>query len=150
MRIQRRCSLLIGSPVSKACCASPNCNLCPWLHTDCRTVIKPSLVSVGECDSMSRRSGSVKSFMMSRDLARRADAPLSSGFQMRAQRVSIARSGQRSNILAALFLSRVCHSVSQALQELTFFSVGYNWFILTSSRCRTCRAPGEMRRMPVP
>ena len=26
-------------PVSNACCTSPICNLCPWLHTDCNTVI---------------------------------------------------------------------------------------------------------------
>ena len=62
--------LLIGSPVLKACCTSPNCNLCPWLLTACTTVMKSSLASVGECDSVSRRSGSVKPFMKSRALAR--------------------------------------------------------------------------------
>ena len=44
----------------------------------------------GECDSMSRRSGSVTPFVMSRALARRADGVLSSGFQIRAQRVASA------------------------------------------------------------
>ena len=54
------CSLVIRS-VLKACCTSPNCHLLPWLHTDCKTVIKkPSPVSVGEYDSMSRWSGAAK------------------------------------------------------------------------------------------
>ena len=83
---------------------------------------KPSLVSVGESDSMSRRSGSVKPFAMSRALARRPDAMLSSGFQIRAQRVSIARSRQRSraravssrdHTLAARFLSKVCREADR-------------------------------------
>ena len=63
MRTKRSCSLLIGSPVLKACCTSPNCNLCPWLLTACTTVMKSSLVSV-------RRSGSVNPFMKSLALAR--------------------------------------------------------------------------------
>ena len=57
---------------------------------------KPFRVSVGECDSMSRRSRSVKPLIMSLALARRPDGMLSSGFQVRAQRVSTARSGQRA------------------------------------------------------
>ena len=73
IRTKSGCSLLIGSPVLKACCTPPNCDLCPWLHTDGKTVMKFSWVCVGECDSMSRRSGSVKPLMMSRALARRPD-----------------------------------------------------------------------------
>ena len=58
---------------------------------------------------------------MSLALARRPDGLLSSDFQVQAQRVSIARSGQRvwagaetskDSTLAAWFLSRVCHSTS--------------------------------------
>ena len=114
---------------SNASCTSPNCNLFPWLHTDCKTVMKPSRVSVGECDSMSRRSGSVKPLMMSRAFARRPDGLLSSGFQVRAQRVSIARSGQRArawavssrdSTLAALVLEQGLLLNFHALQELTF------------------------------
>ena len=62
IHLERRLAPLIGSPVLKACCTSPNCNLWTWLHTVCRTVIKPSLISVGECDSSSKRSGSVRPF----------------------------------------------------------------------------------------
>ena len=95
IRTKSGCSLLIGSPVLKACCTSPNRNLCPLLQTDCKTVIQQSLVSGGECDLMSRRSGSVTRLMMSHGM-------LSSGFQIRAQRVSIERSRQRSRGWAVL------------------------------------------------
>ena len=40
------CPLLIRSPVFDACCASPNCNLCPWLHTDCHKTF------TGDCRGM--------------------------------------------------------------------------------------------------
>ena len=90
------CPLLIRSPVFDAFCTSPNCSLCPSLHTDCETVINPSRVSAGECDSMLRTSGSVEPLMISRAFARRPDVQLSSGFQVRTQRVSIARSGQHA------------------------------------------------------
>ena len=115
-------------------------------------------VSVGECDSMSRRSRSVKPFKVSRALARPPDGMLSSSFQTRAQRVSIEQSGQRSgaravssgdNTLAAWFLSRVCHSVSMLFRN-SRLSAGVNWLIFISLRCRTCRAPGETVKMPLP
>ena len=83
----------------------------------CILVIKPSRVSVGECDSMSRMPGSVKTSMMSRAFARRPDGLLSSGFQVRAQRVSIAR----SEITLQPLGSRAGLPLNfHALQEFTF------------------------------
>ena len=134
------CPLLIRSPVLNACCASPNCNLCPWLHRDCKTVIKPSRVSAGECDSMLGRSGSVKPLMISRAFAWRPDVLLSSGFQVRTQRVPIARSGQHArawtvssgdSTLAAWLLSRACHSICMLFRN-SRFSAGDKWLIFTS------------------
>ena len=128
--LQRRCFRLIGSPVLNARCTSPNCNLCPWLHTDCRTVIKPSWVRLGDCDSMSRKSGSVKHFMMTRALARRPDCMLSSGFQSMSPRSiyrtiwpthsSLSRFFRRH--LRRLILEQGLPLSIHALQELTSFS----------------------------
>ena len=95
--------------------------------------------------------GLYRPLIMSLALARRPDGLLSSGFQVRAQRVSIARSGQRAwacavssrdSTLAAWFLSRVCQSTSMLFRN-SCLSAGDKWFIFTSLRCRTCRAPGE-------
>ena len=87
--------------------------------------------------------------MVSRAFARRTDGLLSSGFQVRAQRVSIARSGQRARawaflpeiVFGCLVLEQGVPLNFHALQELTF-SAGDNWFILPPC-CRTCRAPSE-------
>ena len=116
------CPLLIRSPVFDAFCTSPNCSLCPSLHTDCETVINPSRVSAGECDSMLRTSGSVEPLMISRAFARRPDVQLSSGFQVRTQRVSIARSGQHARAWTpgCLALEQGLPLNLHALQELTF------------------------------
>ena len=133
------CSLLIGCPVLNACCTSPNCNLCLWLHTDCKTVIKPSQVSVGECDSMSRRSGLVKT--LNDESCLRTEPRLHAFVWLPSTcRVSIVRAVQcdqawavssRENTLAAWFLSRVCYSTSMLFRN-SRFSAGDNWFIFTS------------------
>ena len=146
---------LIQSPVLNACCTSPNCSLCPWLHTDCRHGLQDchkTLPNKSETVILCPGGlGSVKPLIMSLALARRPDGLLSSGSQVRAQRVSIARSGQREwpcavssrdSTLAPWFLSRVCHSTSMLFRN-SCLSAGDNWVIFTSLRCRTCRAPGE-------
>ena len=48
-------ALLNGSPVLKTCCTSLNCNLCPSLHTDFKTVIKTSEVRI--CETLHDESG---------------------------------------------------------------------------------------------
>ena len=103
------------------------CNLWPWLYTDCRSVIKHSVVSVGECNSMSRRSRSVKPAMTSRALARPPDATLSSGFQIRS-----------ANVLG------------RELSITFFFFARVNWFISTPLRCGTCHALGETVKNALP
>ena len=95
----------------------------------------------------------MKPSMMSRALAWHPAGMLSSGFQIRVQRVSIARSCQGSrarvvsskeNTLAAWFLSRVCHLVSMLFRN-SHLSAGVNWLMFTSLRYRTFRAPGVFR-----
>ena len=96
------------------------------------------------------RSGSVEPLMISRAFARRPDVLLSSGFQVRTQRVSIARSGQHArawtvssgdSTLAAWLLSRsIC-----MLFRNSRFSAGDKWFIFTSLRCRICCQLGGPR-----
>ena len=94
------------------------------------------------------RSGSVKPLIMSLVLALRSDGMLSSGFQVGAQRVPMARSGQRAwacatssrdNTSAAWFWSRR----TSMLFRNSYLSAGDKWFIFTFLRCRTYRAPGE-------